>query len=191
MDVDFRWRTIMVMDKQLEKFQENTVYLWTDGACSGNPGPGGYAAYMFGWYTADREKWLIWREDMGSSGTTTNNRMELQAVVLGMSLIAKPDGAKVKLYSDSMYVVEGINEWLSVWVGRNGTKSDGEPVKNWDLWLHVNNFLKRHHVEAIHTKAHAEDKWNERVDSMAVWMASHPQSGPTGHNRREGRECIT
>lgn len=181
----------MVMDKQLDKFQEGTVYLWTDGVCSGNPGPGGYAAYMFGWYTADGEKWLVWREDMGGTPMTTTDRMELQAVVLGLSLIKKPEGATVKLYSDSMYVVEGINEQLVGWVNRNGSESNGDPVKDWDLWLHINNFLERHSVQVIHTEGDAADRWFKRVDNMAVWMEAHPQSGPGGHNRREGRECIT
>ena len=182
----------MIMDKQLEKFEEGTVYLWTDGACKGNPGPGGYAAYMFGWYT-DKEgiKWVVWRSDMSGTPMTTNNRMELSAVVLGLSLISKNSGARVMLYSDAEYVVHGINEWLSGWMDKNGVKSDGDPVANWELWLHIDNFLAKHDIHAIHTKAHADDEWNNKVDEMAGWMIENPRSGPGGLNRKEGREQLT
>ena len=187
---NLEWRTKMIMDSQLDKFEEGTVYLWTDGACSGNPGPGGYAAYMFGWWTdKNGVKWVAWREDMAGAPTTTNNRMELAAVVLGLSLVSK--GAKVVLYTDSKYVVNGINDWLAKWIQSNGAKSDGEPVKNWDLWLHIDNFYKRHSIQAVYTKAHASDEWNNRVDEMAQWMAGNPQSGPGGVHRREGREQLT
>lgn len=188
-----RWYTKMILDSQLDKFQEGTVYLWTDGSCisprDSGYGPAGFAAYMFGWYTdAEGAKWCVWREDMGSMRHSTNIRAELQAVILGLSLVARERDVRIVLYTDSKYVVDGATQYLPKWKQKNGVKSNGDPVAHWDLWLHLDNFLRRHHVTFEHTKAHADDEWNNRVDAMANWMARNPGSHA---DMREGKTQLT
>ncbi len=135
------------------------IEIFTDGACSGNPGPGGYGAIM---RSGDHYKEL-------SQGfrRTTNNRMELMAVIVALEAIKKPK-AKVKLYSDSKYVVDAINKgWLDNWV-----KVDFKKKKNPQLWKRFLQIYKKHEVDFIWVKGHDEHPENERCDELAVIATS-------------------
>lgn len=134
--------------------------MYTDGACSGNPGPGGYAAILID--EAGREKEL-------SQGyrRTTNNRMELLGVISGLESLKVP--CTVKIYTDSQYIVKAINEhWLRNWVKRGWKKADKQPVLNVDLWKRMLALLETHSVRFEWTKGHAGDPLNERCDQLAV-----------------------
>lgn len=138
-------------------FNKNKVYLYTDGACSGNPGPGGYAAIII---SGDHEFVVT-----GSDPVTTNNRMELKAVIEGLKEI--PEKTEVQIISDSNYVIQGLEEWISVWK-RNGWKTAGnKQVKNQDLWRELDNIIDKYKVDYVKVKGHSGDKFNERVDSLA------------------------
>ena len=135
------------------------IYLFTDGAASGNPGPGGYGVVM---RCGSYEK-----EFSGGFSLTTNNRMELLAVITGLEAI-KWDSAEVEVYSDSSYVVKTLTEgWLDKWIRTGFAKK-----KNADLWLRFNNVYRRHHVRFHWIKGHAGHPENERCDALAV-AASH------------------
>ncbi len=133
------------------------VTLYTDGACSGNPGPGGWGALLlFG----EHEKELY-----GGERDTTNNRMELMAAI--MSLESLKEKCTVKLYTDSKYVMDGINSWMAGWK-RNGWKTAAKkPVKNVDLWQRLDEACKRHEIDWNWVKGHAGDPGNERADELA------------------------
>ena len=134
-----------------------TVKIFTDGACLGNPGPGGWAAVL--------ECDGVTRELVGSEPDTTNNRMELTAVIRALSALTRP--SKADLTTDSRYVKNGAESWLSNW-RRNGFKTaDRKPVKNQDLWLELDRLLDIHDVAWRWTKGHAGNPLNERVDSLA------------------------
>ena len=136
-----------------------SVTIYTDGACSGNPGPGGYAAVII---YGENEKEIYGRES-----NTTNNRMELMAAIEGLKVLTKP--CDVKLYSDSAYLVNAYNNgWVKNWK-RNGWKnSSKEPVKNVDLWEELEYLMGIHKVEYIKVKGHADNKYNNRCDELAV-----------------------
>ena len=135
------------------------VTIYTDGACSGNPGPGGYAAVII---CGENEKEIFGRED-----NTTNNRMELRAAIEGLKVLNKP--CEVKLYSDSAYLVNAYNNsWVENWK-KNGWKSASkEPVKNVDLWKELEELMGIHKVEYIKVKGHADNEYNNRCDELAV-----------------------
>ena len=135
-----------------------TVEIYTDGACSYNPGPGGWAAILS---FQGREKILS-----GGANPTTNNVMELTAVIRGLQALKEP--CRVELYSDSNYVVQAINEgWLSGWA-KNGWKSAAnKPVKNVELWQELLPLLKTHKIEFLKVKGHAGVDKNERCDAIA------------------------
>ncbi|MCP2328459.1 ribonuclease HI [Hamadaea flava] len=134
------------------------VEIYTDGACSGNPGPGGWGAILR-W--GDREK-EIWG---GDGGQTTNNRMELMAAIQALELLSRP--VTVRLHTDSSYLRNGILSWLPNWK-RNGWKtSDKKPVKNADLWQRLEAAVKAHQIEWVWVKGHAGDPGNERADALA------------------------
>ena len=134
------------------------VELHTDGACSGNPGPGGWGAILI-W--GDYEKELS-----GATHDTTNNRMELQAVIEGLNMLKKR--CAVTVYTDSQYVLKGATEWLHNWK-RNGWKNSAKkPVENKDLWEALDIALQNHHVKFIWVKGHNSDPLNERADELAV-----------------------
>jgi ribonuclease HI len=144
--------------------KQYTITIYTDGACSGNPGPGGYGIILLD--DDGREKEL-------SAGykRTTNNRMELLAVIVALETLKFP--CIVKLYSDSQYIINAINEkWLDNWIARNWKKADKKPVLNQDLWKRLVPLLDMHTVTFIWTKGHAGDPMNERCDELAV-EASH------------------
>ncbi len=136
---------------------DGAVTIYTDGACSGNPGPGGWGAILrFG----DTEKEL-----KGGEPATTNNRMELMAAI--SSLEALKRACSVDLYTDSQYVRNGISSWIHNWK-RNGWKTaDKKPVKNVDLWQRLDEALKRHEVRWHWVKGHAGDEYNERADQLS------------------------
>ncbi len=134
------------------------VILYTDGACSGNPGPGGWAAVLS---YGEHQKELS-----GSMGSTTNNRMELFAVISGLG--ALKTRCRVSVFSDSTYVVDAINQhWLEGWVRKGWKLSDGEPVANQDLWKLLQIVMAKHEVSFHKVKGHAEDPLNNRCDELA------------------------
>ena len=135
------------------------VTIYTDGACSGNPGPGGWAAILQ--YGA-RQK-----EISGGEARTTNNRMELTAVIEALSLLKEP--CEVDLYSDSRYVIDALTKgWARSWRARNWVKGDKKPALNPDLWEKLLDLCERHTVRFHWVKGHAENAYNERCDGMAV-----------------------
>ena len=134
------------------------VIIYTDGACSGNPGPGGWGAILrYGTKS---------KELSGGEAVTTNNRMELTGVITALSALREP--CSVRLYTDSQYIVNAINEgWLKSWVAHSWKRKTG-PVKNPDLWQKLYDLLQEHAVEFIWVKGHAENEYNNRCDKMAV-----------------------
>lgn len=135
------------------------VYLYTDGACSGNPGPGGWGAIL---RYQGHEKELF-----GSEENTTNNRMELTAVIEGLKALKR--SCMVHVVSDSRYVCDAINQhWLENWQRKDWKKSDGKPVLNPDLWKELFELLQKHDVRFEWIKGHAGHPENERCDAIAV-----------------------
>ena len=135
-----------------------SVIVYTDGACSGNPGPGGWGAIL---RYGDRKK-----EMSGGAAETTNNRMELTGVIEALSALKEP--CHVSLYTDSQYIANAINEgWLKSWIAHNWKRKTG-PVKNADLWKRIVELFERHQVEIHWVKGHAENEYNNRCDQLAV-----------------------
>ena len=133
------------------------VKIYTDGACEGNPGPGGWAALLL---AGERERVLT-----GGASRTTNNRMELRAALAGLAALKIP--CNVELYTDSRYLRDAMSGWLQLWL-RNGWRTAGKrPVKNQDLWRALLPLIERHNVRWIWTEGHAGDPYNERVDALA------------------------
>lgn len=136
-----------------------TVTIYTDGACSGNPGPGGWGAILS--YKGTE------KELSGGAAQTTNNRMELTAVLTALRLLKEP--CTVELYSDSKYVVDAIDKgWLYGWQKKGWIKADKKPVLNVDLWQQLLPELARHDVHLHWVKGHAENEKNNRCDQLAV-----------------------
>ncbi|TDR77925.1 ribonuclease HI [Paludibacterium purpuratum] len=136
---------------------EHQVEIYTDGACKGNPGPGGWGALL-------RYNGLE-KELFGGAPDTTNNRMELQAVIAGLQALTRP--CKVVVYTDSQYVKNGISEWIHNWKKRGWKTASKEPVKNADLWQLLDQSRERHQVEWRWVKGHAGHEFNERADALA------------------------
>ena len=135
-----------------------TVEIYTDGACSGNPGPGGWGALLS---YGSRSKELCGGEAEG----TTNNRMELMAAIQALESLTRP--ANVRLHTDSVYVRSGITSWLPNWK-RNGWRTAAKkPVKNADLWQRLDEATRKHRIEWLWVKGHAGDPGNERADALA------------------------
>lgn len=134
------------------------VTLYTDGACSGNPGAGGWACVLV---YGDKEKELS-----GGEAVTTNNRMELTAVIEGLKALKQK--CVVHLYTDSKYVLEGATKWLAGWQEKGWRKADKKPVLNVDLWQILADLLDAHNITWHWVKGHAGDVYNERVDALAV-----------------------
>jgi len=133
------------------------VEIYTDGACRGNPGPGGWAAIL---RYGDTEK-----EIAGGEALTTNNRMEMTAAAAGLEALKRP--CRVRLYTDSQYVRDGITQWLPGWKVRNWRTADKKPVKNVDLWQRLDAAAAPHQVEWIWVRGHAGHPENERADALA------------------------
>lgn len=135
------------------------VFLYTDGACSGNPGPGGWCAILL---YQEKEKVL-----RGGEYHTTNNRMELTAVIRGLRALNQP--CEVALYSDSRYVIDGLEKgWASSWRKRGWKKSDGNPALNAELWQELLELVETHRVSYHWVKGHADHPMNLRCDAIAV-----------------------
>lgn len=133
------------------------VDIFTDGACSGNPGPGGWGAIL---RTGEHEK-TLW----GGEPNTTNNRMELLAVIRALELLKRP--VKVRVHTDSQYVQKGISEWIHGWKARGWKTASKQPVKNADLWRALDAAQAPHEVEWVWVKGHAGHVDNERADALA------------------------
>lgn len=136
-----------------------TVILYTDGACSGNPGPGGWGALLI--YNG-KEKELS-----GGAPHTTNNRMEMLAVIKGLKALTKP--CHVKIHSDSALIINAFTKgWIKSWLKKGWIKADKKPVENKELWQKMIKEAERHRVEWIKVKGHSTNKLNNRVDRLAV-----------------------
>ena len=146
-----------MMTAPLQAAALKDVEIHTDGACLGNPGPGGWAALL---RHAGRE-----RELSGGEPATTNNRMELMAAIMALEALSAPCSAR--LHTDSRYVQQGIGEWLPNWLRRGWKTSAGGAVKNRDLWERLSAAAARHQVRWIWVKGHAGHVDNERVDALA------------------------
>lgn len=133
------------------------IQIHTDGACRGNPGPGGWGALL---QTDNHRKELC-----GGERNTTNNRMELMAAIQALNALKK--ASDVDLYTDSQYVRKGITEWMNNWKRRNWRTAAGKPVKNRDLWEALDSALAPHQVDWHWVKGHAGDPGNERADALA------------------------
>lgn len=133
------------------------VTIYTDGACKGNPGPGGWGVYML--YKAKA------KEFCGGEPETTNNRMEMMAAIQALEILNK--SCAVKLHTDSKYLLQGITEWMINWKKRGWKTAGNKPVKNEDLWRRLDIAIQRHSIEWIWVKGHAGIDGNERADSLA------------------------
>lgn len=136
---------------------EEKVELYTDGACSGNPGPGGWGVIL---RMGAHEKELF-----GGESATTNNRMELMAVIEGLRALKRP--VQAEIYTDSQYVMKGMNEWIKGWKARGWRTASKEPVKNVDLWQALDSECARHELKWHWVKGHAGHVDNERADALA------------------------
>jgi ribonuclease HI len=163
------------MTEPVDRISEQTIEIHTDGACSGNPGPGGWATLLkFG----DVEKSLV-----GGTSATTNNRMELTAALEALKALKRP--CTVRLYSDSAYLVSAFRlKWLEKWKGNGWRNSGGDPVSNIDLWMELDRLASMHRVEWIKVKGHADNEGNNRCDKLAVEEMKRFKSAATD---REGK----
>jgi len=135
----------------------DTIYIYSDGACKGNPGPGGWGALLV--------KGGHRKEISGGEANTTNNRMEMTAVIRALESLKHP--STVEVHTDSQYVQKGISEWMSGWKRRNWRTADGKPVKNQDLWLQLDSLSQLHRIEWKWVRGHAGHPENERADALA------------------------
>ena len=133
------------------------IEIYTDGACRGNPGPGGWAALL--------RHGAHERELSGAEPLTTNNRMELTAVIRALEALKRP--ARARVYTDSEYVRRGISEWLPAWKARGWRTAERKPVKNQDLWQRLDELAAGHQIEWLWVPGHAGVPGNERVDRLA------------------------
>lgn len=133
------------------------VEVWTDGACSGNPGPGGWGAILS--YKGKE------RELSGGEALTTNNRMELMGAIAALETLTRP--CTVALHTDSQYLRQGITSWIHGWKKNGWKTADRKPVKNEELWKRLDAALKQHKIEWKWVRGHAGDEMNERADALA------------------------
>ncbi len=140
-----------------------SLFAFTDGACSGNPGPGGWGALL---QAREGDQVVRERELKGGEGMTTNNRMELLAAINALEALEKP--SEITVVTDSAYVKGGITEWLRNWKRRGWRTSGGDPVKNEDLWRRLEEAASRHKVVWRWIKGHAGHAENERADRLAA-----------------------
>ncbi len=135
----------------------DVVEVHTDGACSGNPGPGGWAAIL---------RWSGHEKELsGGEAETTNNRMELTAAIRALESLKRP--MRVRIHTDSQYLQRGIREWLPGWKARGWRTADRKPVANRDLWERLDELARRHRIEWVWLRGHAGDPLNERADRLA------------------------
>ena len=135
----------------------DTIYIYSDGACKGNPGAGGWGALLV---SGGHRK-----EISGGEANTTNNRMEMTAVIRALESLKHP--STVEVHTDSQYVQKGISEWMPGWKRRNWRTADGKPVKNQDLWLQLDSLSQLHRIEWKWVRGHAGHPENERADALA------------------------
>ncbi len=135
----------------------NIVDIYTDGACSGNPGPGGWGALLR--YDG------VEKELSGGAAETTNNRMEMMAAIAALEALTRP--AQVRLYTDSTYLKDGITKWIHAWKARGWKTASKKPVKNQDLWQRLEAAIEPHQVKWFWVKGHAGHPENERADELA------------------------
>ena len=140
---------------------DDIITIHTDGACLGNPGPGGWGV-LLSWRGHEKEL-------SGAEVDTTNNRMELMAAIMALEAVSRP--AKIKLVTDSRYVIQGINDWLPGWIAKGWKTASKAPVKNQDLWQRLDEATKRHDIQWEWVKGHAGHAENERVDDLARMAA--------------------
>ena len=145
------------MSKSASDLSVEPVRIYTDGACKGNPGPGGWGAVL----QIDGEE----KELFGGEPQTTNNRMELTAVIRALELLKRP--CQIEVYTDSQYVQKGISEWLHDWKRRGWRTADKKPVKNVDLWQELDRLAGAHRIAWHWVKGHAGHPENERADALA------------------------
>jgi ribonuclease HI len=136
---------------------DGTIEIFTDGACSGNPGPGGWGAILR-WKGHEREL-------MGGENPTTNNRMELFAAIAALEAVKRP--SQVAIYTDSQYLRDGITKWIAQWKARGWKTADKKPVKNVDLWQRLEAAAAPHQVDWRWVRGHAGHPENERADALA------------------------
>ena len=149
-------------------FEEEIVTIYSDGACKGNPGPGGYGTILV-YKGREKELW-------GGEALTTNNRMELQGAIAGLKALRYP--CKVTVVSDSKYLVDGMTKgWAKSWRARDWKKSDGKPALNPELWQELIVLCDRHEVHFEWIKGHAGHPYNERCDRLAVAEAQRQAEG--------------
>jgi ribonuclease HI len=134
-----------------------TIHIYTDGACKGNPGPGGWGAVL---EYGGKE-----REMFGGEPATTNNRMELTAVIEALAALKRP--SRVILHTDSQYVQKGITDWINGWKARGWRTAAKEPVKNADLWKKLDEIARTHRIDWVWVKGHSGHDGNERADALA------------------------
>lgn len=154
------------MGLQTKNHLKGQVVIYTDGACSGNPGPGGWGALLI--YGGHR------KEISGGEKETTNNRMELMAAIKALEALKK--SCRVDLYTDSQYLRQGITDWIGKWKANNWRTAGRREVKNRDLWERIDSLTSCHEVTFHWVKGHSGDENNERVDKLAV--AAVPRSSP-------------
>ncbi len=159
----------------MARLVSDKVIIYTDGACRGNPGPGGWGALMlFG----EREKTIS-----GATSLTTNNRMELQAAIEALTALRRP--CRVELYTDSQYLKNGVQQWLPNWKQKNWRTAGRKAVKNRDLWEELDRLLGRHTIDWHWVRGHSGDAGNERADQLAtraiddMLAMDFPSSPPT------------
>lgn len=150
--------------KKLAATAKQKVVIYTDGACKGNPGPGGWGA-LLRYGTLEKELW-------GGEPETTNNRMELMAAIKALSALKR--SCEVDVHTDSQYVRQGISSWLANWKQKNWRTSAGKPVKNQDLWRQLDAQAQRHTINWYWVKGHAGDPGNEAADRLANLGVSDP-----------------
>ena len=158
-DILYPWNWNWKLRKRRKRDDMKTVTIYTDGACSGNPGPGGWGAIlMYGQHK---------KELSGGEAQTTNNRMELTGVITALSALTEP--CIVELYSDSKYVIDALEKgWAKGWQARGWIKADKKPALNPDLWEQLLSLCDRHQVNLHWVKGHASNEYNNRCDELAV-----------------------
>jgi len=160
--------------------EEAVVDIYTDGACSGNPGPGGWGAVLV-YQGHERELW-------GGEPATTNNRMELMAAIQALEALKRP--VRVRLYTDSTYVKDGITRWIHNWKAKGWKTADRKPVKNAELWRRLDAALARHQIEWHWVRGHAGHDGNERADALARrGMAPFLAKKAKANGKEEGSEA--
>jgi ribonuclease HI len=146
---------------------KDLIEIYTDGACKGNPGPGGWGAWL--------KSGMHQKEIFGGEAQTTNNRMELMAVISALESLKRP--SEVKLHLDSQYVKNGISTWIHDWKRRGWKTADKKPVKNEDLWRRLDQAVQGHEIQWIWVKGHAGDPGNEKADALANKGVEHALGG--------------